>query len=368
MKESKVQNKSDEEEKSGAEGGKETFLMEFFKVPEDLLGMPLEERKKVCRKLMKSTKSPDGFPKGSLTESADISFLEEVMVVAFFSVMMGGPIISFFIGLYLIAYGSYLSWAKFMIVMAILAFHPIPKFYQGLIQSKFSLAIYKYFSFRMIIEDIEMSDQKNSAWVGASGPHGVLPIANIVSMLGINLFARPFVGGAASVVLNTPFLRYMSLFGGMVDVSGKTLQKTTGENLIGLIILGIVPDGIAGMFKTGKDDEVVFLQRRMGLAKFALRTGVTVVPAYSIGNTKIFTPWFDSLGIMEFLSRRAKASFLVFWGRWYLPIPRRYNITLLCGKAIKVEKMRNEDIEDHVGYFVASARLNIPTRFPFLNF
>ena len=51
-------------------------------------------------------------------------------------------------------------------------------------------------------------------------PHGVLPFANLLGMLGINSFSfvGTFVGAPASVVYRTPFLRYLTLLGPNCDV------------------------------------------------------------------------------------------------------------------------------------------------------
>merc|ERR1712046_403407 len=85
-----------------------------------------------------------------------------------------------------------------------------------------------------------------------------------------------------------------------------------------------------------------------GLARLALRTGTSIVPTYSFGNTETFSAWYNPFGVMEKLSRKARAGMVVFWGRWYLPIPRRTCITLVIGKPIVVEKVdspTNEEID-----------------------
>jgi len=313
------------------------LLLELFRAPPGVLGLPL----KASRVSIGKKSGPGGiFPKDSLAGSAKISFIEELAVILWFGMCLGGPVVLFFLWFYMIFFATWTNFCYFAIFLAILAFHPVPNGYQGLLQSGFALAVYKYFTFRVIVEDMCISDPSFPAWIGASPPHGVLPIANIISMLGVNTVSRSFYGAGASVVAHTPFLRYMGLFGGMVDVSAKSIISNTRNG----VCIGIVPDGIAGMFKTDKDAEVVYLKNRMGLAKLALRTGIPIVPAYSIGNTQVLTPWFDSFGIMETVSRKLKASLLLFWGRWGLPIPRRTNITMLCAKPVVVDKLKDSEI------------------------
>lgn len=258
------------------------------------------------------------------------------MLSAFF-VLMGGPLTLIGVGLACLLIGSWLSCILWFAVFVVLAFHPLPDCSVALRESWFAVALYKYFSYRFVWsdDDDQATQQCAQAWYGAGPPHGVLPLANLLSIPGINSFAfRPFVGAPASVVFKTPFLRYMTLFGS-VDVSGKTMAKTTAAGTC----VGIVPDGIAGIFKTKETDEVVYLKNRKGLAKLALRTGTPILPAYSIGNTAVFDAWFDSFGVMEWLSRKAQASIFVYWGRFGLPLPRRVNITMLFGRPIMVDKV-----------------------------
>ncbi|GAB5371322.1 hypothetical protein AAMO2058_001569800 [Amorphochlora amoebiformis] len=318
-----------------------SVAVELFRVSPEVLKLSLEDRRKAAHGFMKKS-GPDGtFPKNSLTKSAEMTFLEEMAVTLFFGVLLGGPVILLIFGIYLFLYGSWLSCLGFVVITAVLAYHPVPQKYQGLLLSKFSISMYRYFSFRFIVEDPSLLDGSSTAWIGASPPHGVLPIANILSMMGINMFCRPFYGAGASVVMNTPFLRYMGLMGGIIDVSSKSIAKSNMEG----VCVGIVPDGIAGIFQTNQQDEVVFLKHRMGLAKHALRTGAVLLPAYSVGNTSIYNAWYDKLGIMEALSRKLQMSVLVFWGRFGLPLPYRANVTLLVGKPIEVKKIREDKIE-----------------------
>ena len=162
-----------------------------------------------------------------------------------------------------------------------------------------------------------------------------MPFANVLSIPGINSVPGiNFVGAPATVVMHTPFLRYFTIFPS-VPVSGESLQKATDAGLC----VGIVPDGIAGIFRQNEHKEVVALKDRKGLARHALRTGTNILPAYSFGNTSCFSAWWDPYGYMERLSRKAQASIFIFWGRFFLPIPRRCQITMVYGDVIVVDKV-----------------------------
>jgi 2-acylglycerol O-acyltransferase 2 len=135
-------------------------------------------------------------------------------------------------------------------------------------------------------------------------------------------------------VSQVPCLRYLGLYG-LISVSGRSITKAVAAGTC----VGTVPDGIAGIFRCTEDDEVVVLRKRKGLAKLALRTGAPILPAYSIGNTAAYGAWFDRWGVLERISRKLQASFFLYWGRLYLPVPRRVNVTMLIGAPILVQQV-----------------------------
>lgn len=294
--------------------------------------MPQAERIEYTKNHL--TVSSDGpFPDGTFTKKADISTAESLAVMSFFAILMAGPVILIVLLLTSLIYGAWQRFLLLVVLWAALALHPLPD-NQKMCTHPFTLMLYKYFTYRfMWCDDVLEEVHRTHGWIGAGAPHGVLPIANFLSMPAINAVApNKFVGGPASIVLITPFLRYMTVFGGAVDVSGPSLKRASGEGTC----IGIVPDGIAGIFQqnAGQDEERVALKKRMGLAKLSIRNNIPVVPAYSMGNTAVYSSWYDSLGIMEGLSRKLQTSIFVFWGRWGLPIPKRANITMLLAKPI----------------------------------
>mmetsp|Transcript_10059 Transcript_10059/g.22219 ORF Transcript_10059/g.22219 Transcript_10059/m.22219 type:complete len:354 (+) Transcript_10059:260-1321(+) len=313
---------------------------ECFTFSPDVLRLPADDRKKVVDARNKHAK--DKFAENELADKAPITFLEEAAVLAAFFVIMGGPLVLMNTGLLCMLFGSWTSVFLWVLAALFLSFHPLPDLSETLCESWFTIALYKYFSYRFIWSDDDNEKVRTApAWFGASPPHGVLPLANLLCIPAINNFGfREFVGAPASVVFRTPFLRYMTMLG-CVDVSGKSMTKAVNAGQC----VGLVPDGIAGIFKTKEKDEVVFLKNRKGLAKLALKTGTPLLPAYSLGNTAVFGAWFDPFGIMEALSRKAQTSVFVFWGRFYLPLPRRVNITMVYGKPIIVEKVEDPSTE-----------------------
>jgi hypothetical protein len=169
-----------------------------------------------------------------------------------------------------------------------------------------------------------------------------MPFGSVLSIPAINTFIfRKFKGGTASVLARVPMLRYLYLWG-TIDVAGKSLSGALQQGYC----VGVVCDGIAGIFKCTIDNEAFFLKDRKSLAKFCIRNGCPFVPAYSVGNSQALCSWFDKYGFLEWLSRKSQTSLFLYWGRWGLPIPFRTNVTLLFGAPISVERKENPTAEE----------------------
>ena len=304
----------------------------FAFTPEELALPDVERRRLIAARV----KSVDSFAPGALASKAPLGRADEAAVLLAFLVLMGGPLLLLASGIACVIGGSWRELAMWCALSVSLALHPLPSCAATMRKSWFARSLYRYFSYRFVWSgDALEALQDAPAWFGAGPPHGVLPLANLLSIAAINTFcSRRFVGATASVVSRTPFLRYMTLFG-CIDISAPSIRATAGAGTC----VGLVPDGIAGIFKTRDADEVVYLEGRKGLAKLALRTGTPILPAYSIGNTAVFGAWFDPFGVMEAASRRAQAAFFVYWGRFGLPLPRRVNITMVFGTPILVQKV-----------------------------
>lgn len=322
------------------------YCMELWRATPEMLAMSHAERIKFADEHL--TVSSDGpFPEGAFTEKSPITAIESVSVMLFFAMIMGGPILLLLFLVAALFLGTWFHLALVLVVTAALALHPLPD-PMPMTTARFTLSLYKYFSYRfMWVDDVKNQLDSCGGWVGAGAPHGVLPLANVLSMAAINAFTQNrFLGGSASVVLFTPFLRYLSMIGGVIAVSASSLTKASKAGSC----VGIVPDGIAGIFQqnAGTGEERVALKNRMGLAKLSLRTGIPIVPAYSLGNTAVFSSWYDSYGLMEGISRKLKMSIFVFWGRYGLPIPHRTNITMLFGSPIKPAVVTESPAKDAV--------------------
>mmetsp|Transcript_7354 Transcript_7354/g.14283 ORF Transcript_7354/g.14283 Transcript_7354/m.14283 type:complete len:360 (-) Transcript_7354:118-1197(-) len=315
-------------------------VLEIFSLPEGCAKMEEEDRRKVIKGMVKSA-GPEGFAENANAHTASISPAAELSVCIVMFWLMGGPFIGLGLLVYFAIFMPLSHFAALCAFFALLAFHPLPDVSSAIANSWFAEANYKYFSYRFVWTDDAVDEiAKIPAWIGAGAPHGVMPFSNLLSIPAINTFTfRKFKGAAASALFRTPMLRYFTALG-CTSVSAGDITEAVDAGYS----IGIVVDGIAGIFRNNHDDEVVAVKDRKGLAKLALRTGTPLVAAYSVGNTEVYSAGFDGWGVMEWLSRKLQMSLFFLWGRFYLPIPNRRNVALLFGKPIMVQKKPLDEI------------------------
>jgi len=187
---------------------------------------------------------------------------------------------------------------------------------------------------------------KGRRYIFAEWPHGVFMMGQWLSQ---SVHGQIFEGtaytkgAAADATLAFPLMRQIYSWYGCVSASHSSLIEETqrGYNL------GICPGGIAEMFLSNADKDILFFEKRTGYIKLAIELGMDIIPVYHLGNTQGFirAPLFDNF--CAELSRRFRIG--VFWpvGRFYLPIPQRFPIVSLVGSPVRINKGEATDEEVH---------------------
>jgi len=167
-------------------------------------------------------------------------------------------------------------------------------------------------------------------------PHGVFPLGPILAATFVHkMFPGMKVYGiSADNVFRVPLHRhFMSWIGA---------QPATGENFKKLLSLGscgVVVGGLAEMYMNYEDHEQILLTRK-GFVRIAVETGVSLVPVYYFGNSKLlkFGPSF-----LSSISRKLRFSIGLIYGQYGLPIPYQYPIFMVVGKSLPAVKLSKED-------------------------
>eukprot|EP00904_Undaria_pinnatifida_P004885 jgi/Undpi1/1526/HiC_scaffold_11.g04916.m1 len=167
-------------------------------------------------------------------------------------------------------------------------------------------------------------------------PHGVFPFGIALSSLG-RLNAKVFNGVrpvVASVMLRTPVVGHILHLIGAVKASPGPMDKALRQGQS----LSLAPGGIGEMFLDGDaGKEFALIKGHKGFVRRAMAHGVPLVPVYVFGNSKTFKR-APLPAVLERASRSLKASLVLFWGRWGLPVPFKVPLTFAVGEALEVEK------------------------------
>ena len=167
-------------------------------------------------------------------------------------------------------------------------------------------------------------------------PHGVLGVAfsfngilsrELEAMCDIDWFV------ASGVFFLPLFAVVCGWLGTVKSADSKTMRKhmSTGKNC------GILPGGFeeATIARTGEDR--VFIKRRKGFVKFALRFGYNIQPVYSFGESDTFLVW-PHLERLRLKLNLLKIPGVIFFGNTYFPpFPRsRARLVTVIGDPIPI--------------------------------
>ncbi|EIE22983.1 hypothetical protein COCSUDRAFT_63373 [Coccomyxa subellipsoidea C-169] len=198
----------------------------------------------------------------------------------------------------------------------------------------------RYFRLRVITPPLPYL-QHGKPYLFAHFPHATFPMGSWLSMplcdapeTGLPAGAR---GAVATVLLKLPLLRHVYAWMGCIPADYHTIHEQLQTTSVGL-----VPEGVAGVFLGARpSQERVFVRCRKGFIRLAMHTGTDIVPIYNLGQSAML----DFCGSCS-LSRRVRAVVGIFWGRWYLPVPRRCPIITAIGKPLQVTKSLDPSPEE----------------------
>lgn len=145
----------------------------------------------------------------------------------------------------------------------------------------------------------------------------------------------------ASVFFSIPILAPILTWLGCVSA---THANTRSALASGTALL--LPEGIAGVFLTSRKQELVYLSRRRGFIRLALETGSDFVPAYVFGQSHLLDVLPGAGSYLEALSRRLRVSLMLYFGRFYFPLPRAIPLTVVIGSPIRCTKSATPSEED----------------------
>mmetsp|Transcript_22735 Transcript_22735/g.37636 ORF Transcript_22735/g.37636 Transcript_22735/m.37636 type:complete len:364 (-) Transcript_22735:57-1148(-) len=316
-----------------------------------LCSVSLEEMKAMARGTDKERRAKlqpvKAISKEQVLAQAPLSLLEHaacILLTAFGppNGIFNLPVFLFLIGYFIVGNVAQTFLYFGLFILLPLTFIPQP-FIKESTEWWLSWIIVKYFSAKYISE-AECS--RDNRYIYVAPPHGVFPYGNILAIQAWpSRFGFGFRGLAASSALRVPIFKQILRCIGVVDASRHVARKAIEED--GAI--GISTGGVAEVFETNADDEVVLLKERIGMIKLAIRTGSELTPCYIFGNTQLLDCWageglpFNGKSHLNWLSRKVGFALILIYGRFGLAIPYRLPVLCVSGKGIPTKHIQCED-------------------------
>jgi len=203
-------------------------------------------------------------------------------------------------------------------------------------------------------------ENNHSGLLYAVVPHGIVPYS-----LGLMAFGKlgrllqyPAIV-TASVIKYIPFFSHVLFWGGAVEATTTEIDKVFRKSYAGyesrsiFPAAAITPGGIGEMFLgypqpgCSPDEEFALLRNRKGFVRISLQYGITIVPIFVFGASKLFHRVVLP-AIVERLSRWMRASILLFYGRFGFPLPFPVPLLYSVGQGIALAPTidpRSEEID-----------------------
>lgn len=196
-------------------------------------------------------------------------------------------------------------------------------------------------------ELLSLDSKPNAQVILGVFPHGSYADYR-VAMDGILDNAMPNVAPnvrslAASAMFRIPIVREIGLWTGCVDASRKVAERQLdkGRSLL------IIPGGEAEQIRTENGKEIVYVQKRKGFIKLALRKGVPVVPVYVFGVSDMYHTSHALFGFRHWLVKNLGVAVCFTLGKWYSPFcPVNVKTTIVFGKPIEMKCKKEGDPTD----------------------
>lgn len=227
-----------------------------------------------------------------------------------------------------------MAWV-IVVLFLILAVHPIGRKPWPAFCDSWLLKLWqKYFGYTW---EIHPTLEKGKKYLFLEFPHGVFPMGQLLSAeVAKKVFPDDVICGvAADIIFRFPIFRHIIAWTGGRGASRKNILKIFDEGCQ----CTVIPGGIAEIFVCNHQTEDIYFKERKQIIKLALQEGINIIPGYFYGNSKIFNmvgPAGEG-SWMSMLSRKLRASIVLYYGRQYLPVPMRHPLRMVLADTIPVE-------------------------------
>ena len=303
-----------------------------------------------------STAGPEGFAAGSLSKPSKLStavMIERTFGVPFYFFLNVLPLLlplAYFTGTLwlLLVYAVPLSLG-----FAACSFLPRNKLGKGMEALQYAYTernTSKYLSLKMLWpKALHYPAMSKQPLIFCVVPHGYAPLGITAYPLWSKLFGPLTRWTTAPVVLKIPIIGSGLRAIGYLPAKTRDIEDTLTKKEQSV---GVVLDGIAGMFQVDDSVEKAYVNSRKGIVKIALRSGAPLVPVYAFGHTSLWRVVTDPFGLLQKLSIKLDVSLVLCLGRWFWPLgpPLRTPVLVALGDPIvcpKTAEPSKEMVEEY---------------------
>jgi len=142
---------------------------------------------------------------------------------------------------------------------------------------------------------------------------------------------------AATILFRIPLIRELALAVGCCDAGRAVVDKVLAKGHS----VGLMVGGEQEQLLSQRGEHTVYVLKRKGIMKLALRHGVPLVPCYCFGETDLYHNSSFALRFRQWLVKTCGIAITLAYGRSpvlpFLPIPKK--LVQVVGKPIHVDRM-----------------------------
>jgi len=137
---------------------------------------------------------------------------------------------------------------------------------------------------------------------------------------------------AAGILFKLPIIRQFCLWTHCVDASRNVASRilSKGHSVM------VVPGGEHEQLLTENGKEILYLKRRKGFVRLAIKYGVPLVPVYVFGCSDLYHTSNFLFGIRFWIMKNMRICLPIFWGKFGLLCPFDIPLDMVFGEPIDV--------------------------------
>ena len=142
-------------------------------------------------------------------------------------------------------------------------------------------------------------------------------------------------------ILNLPWVGGFLRLWGVESVHAKNMNRLMAERRN----IGLLPGGFEEATITSKDKYRIYIRKRKGFIKMALKTGYKICPVLIMNEHKMFQTTDFALSF-RLLINKIKVPGALFWSRFGLLPDYNLDVTTVIGKPIELPKVEKPSVEE----------------------